>query len=93
MTRTVVVGTSLTALVLGILAGGIAGAEQELLTKAKKAGIPAKNCQFCHVPALPKKETFKPEDLNERGKWLTAEKTKRNATEVSLDWLKDYKGQ
>ena len=71
---------------------GIAVADPQLMVKAKQAGFPAQNCQYCHSTALPKKETFKPEDLNERGKWLVAEKTKRNAQAVSVDWLKEYKG-
>ena len=29
---------------------------------------------------------------NDRGKWLVAEKTKRNAKEVDGAWLKDYTG-
>lgn len=92
MTRTAFVATFLSALALGV-PFGMAVAEQQLVAKAKQAGFPAKNCQYCHVPALPKKETFKPEDLNERGKWLAEEKTKRNAQEVNVDWLKEYKGK
>ncbi len=29
---------------------------------------------------------------NDRGKWLVAEKEKRNAKEVDVNWLKDYPG-
>ena len=29
--------------------------------------------------------------LNDRGKWLAAEKDKRKAAEVDAAWLKDYK--
>jgi hypothetical protein len=92
MNGTALVGAVVAAFVLAI-PPGIVVAEQTMLAKAKQAGFPAQNCQYCHVPAVPKKETFKPEDLNERGTWLAAEKTKRNATEVSVDWLKDYKGK
>ena len=51
-----------------LLAGGAfvspAFAEKELLTQAKEAGYPAKSCQYCHQNKLPKKETFKPDDMN-----------------------------
>src|SRR5262245_5794459 len=80
MTRTARVSMYVATFTLA-LSAGIAVAEQQLLAKAKQAGFPAQNCQYCHVPALPKKETFKPDDLNERGKWLAAEKTKRSANE------------
>ena len=85
-------GTVVTALVLAIPPGN-AVATPDLIAKAKQAGLQAQSCQYCHVPALPKKETFKPEELNERGKWLKDEKTKRNAKDVSVDWLKEYKGK
>jgi len=39
-----------------------------------KAGIPAKDCQYCHTDANPKKETYKPETLNNRGKFLLTDK-------------------
>ncbi len=44
-----------------------AAATPQIFTEAKKAGVPAKNCQYCHTVATPKKETFKPEQLNDRG--------------------------
>jgi hypothetical protein len=52
------------------------------LGQAAKFG--AKNCMFCHL---------KPAGgagWNERGNWLKAEKTKRNAEKVDVEWLKDY---
>ena len=79
-------------LVGGVLAGP-AFAEKDLLKLAKEAGYPATNCQYCHTTKLPKKDTFKPEELAERGKWLAAEKTKKNAKTVSIDWLKEYPGK
>jgi hypothetical protein len=91
MTRTVLVGTVVAGFVLAIPLG-IAVADPQMMVKAKQAGFPAQNCQYCHSIAMPKKETFKPEDLSERGKWLVAEKTKRNAQDISVDWLKEYKG-
>jgi len=67
-----------------------AGATPQLFTDAKKAGLPAKNCQYCHTVAVPKKETFTPEELNNRGKWLVSEKEKQNATTIKSSWLKNY---
>jgi len=69
-----------------------AGATPQLFTEAKKAGLPAKNCQYCHTVATPKKETFKPEQLNDRGKWLVSEKDKEKAAEIKASWLKNYPG-
>jgi len=69
-----------------------AAATPQLLTESKKAGMPAKNCQYCHTIAMPKKETFKPDDLNDRGKWMMAEKDKQKAKDIKADWLKDYPG-
>jgi hypothetical protein len=67
-------------------------AEPLLVKQAKDAGFPAQNCRYCHTSALPKKEGFKPEELNDRGTWLIAEKKKRNAPKVDLSWLKEYPG-
>jgi hypothetical protein len=41
---------------------------------------------------MPKKETFKPDDLNDRGKWMMAEKDKQKSKNIKADWLKDYPG-
>jgi len=54
-----------------------------LLAKAKKFG--AKDCTFCHVDP----EGGPP--WNERGKWLIAEKERRHADTVDVEWLADYK--
>ena len=67
-----------------------AAATPQLFTEAKKAGLPAKNCQYCHTVKTPKKETFKPEQLNDRGKWLVAEKDNQKAAEIKSSWLKNY---
>jgi hypothetical protein len=91
MRMTAFVSTVAVALVFA-LPLGTAVATPEMVAKVKQAGYPAQNCQYCHVSALPKKDTYKPEDLNARGKWLVAEKTKQNATAVNLDWLKNYPG-
>jgi len=58
----------------------------------EEAGMPAQNCQYCHVAAMPKKEGFKPDDLNERGKWLLGEKGQAEAKDVKAEWLKNYPG-
>jgi hypothetical protein len=63
-----------------------------LLAKAKEQGYPAQNCQYCHVSKLPKKDTFTPSDLNERGKFLMAEKDKHKAKAVDVETLKTYPG-
>ena len=54
-----------------------------LLAKAKKFG--AKDCTFCHVDP----EGGPP--WNDRGKWLIAEKERRHAETVDVEWLADYK--
>jgi hypothetical protein len=56
--------------------------------EAKVAGVTAANCQACHAEKLPKKGAM---TLNEKGKWLVAEKDKRKAKEIDGAWLKDYK--
>lgn len=75
-----------------LLAALPAAATPQLLTESKKAGMPAKNCQYCHSVAMPKKESFKPDELNDRGKWMMAEKDKQKAKDIKADWLKDYPG-
>jgi hypothetical protein len=71
---------------------GMAVASPPLVGKAKSAGMPAKNCQYCHTEAVPKKETFKPEALNDRGKWLLDDMKARNLKEPDVTKLKDYPG-
>jgi hypothetical protein len=91
MNRTVLTSTLAAVLAFG-LAPASAVASPDMLVKVKRGGYPAQNCQYCHVSALPKKDTFKPEDLNDRGKWLLEEKAKQNANAVNLEWLKNYPG-
>jgi hypothetical protein len=69
-----------------------AHATPELFSQAKSSGMPVKNCQYCHVSTIPKKETFKPEDLNPRGKWLLDERDKTKSPNVNVQWLKNYPG-
>jgi hypothetical protein len=70
-----------------------AGATPQMVKQAKDAGFPAQNCQYCHTVAMPKKEGFKPDELNERGKWLLTEKDKQKAKDVKAEWLKNYPGK
>jgi hypothetical protein len=79
-------------ILLGALAASPAAAHPNLVAEAKKAGMPAQNCQYCHVSKVPSKSTYKPEDLNERGKWMMTEKEKKQAKDVMAEWLKDYPG-
>ncbi len=69
-----------------------AWATSQMLADAKKAGMPAKNCQYCHSQAMPKKETFKPDDLNDRGKFLMTDMQTRNLKKIDIDKLKDFPG-
>jgi hypothetical protein len=88
----VVLVSSITAAVLAAGATTPALATPALLAKAKEKGYPAQNCQYCHVSKLPKKDAFTPDDLNERGKWLTTEKDKQKAKAVDVETLKTYPG-
>jgi hypothetical protein len=59
--------------------------------KAKELGIAGvTDCLSCHGEKMPKKGAM---TLNDRGKWLMAEKEKRGAKEVDVAWLKDYTGK
>jgi hypothetical protein len=84
--------SSVTAVVVVVTAASPALATPALLSKAKEKGYPAQNCQYCHVSKLPKKDTFTPQDLNERGKWLVSEKDKEKAKAVDVETLKTYPG-
>ena len=77
---------------LGVFGTSPAAATSQLLLDARKQGMPAQNCQYCHVSKTPTKSTYKPEDLNERGKWLVTEKGKQNAKDVKVEWLKEFPG-
>jgi hypothetical protein len=84
-----IVGAVCVSLGVGI---GMAAATPQMLTGAKSAGMPAKSCQYCHTDALPKKDTFKPESLNERGKFLLADMKQRGLKAPDIEKLKDYPG-
>jgi len=90
MTRSKLVGITAVTLLWGMTLP--AQATPPMLKQAKDAGLPAQNCQYCHTVAVPKKDTFKPEDLNERGKWLMSEKDKTKAKDINAGWLKNYPG-
>jgi hypothetical protein len=53
---------------------------------AKRLGYPAKDCTYCHVGLQGGSDK-----LNARGKWMVAEKVRRDAVAVDVKWLKDYK--
>jgi hypothetical protein len=76
------------ALALAMLLPALAGATMEMQKQAKAAGVTVANCQACHVDKMPKKDAW---TLNDKGKWLVAQKTERKAEKVDGAWLKDYK--
>ncbi|PWU21029.1 MAG: hypothetical protein C5B48_11750 [Candidatus Rokuibacteriota bacterium] len=41
-----------------------AHATPQLFSQAKGSGMPVKNCQYCHVSAMPKKDGFKPDSVH-----------------------------
>ena len=67
---------------------GSAQATMPMQKQAKAAGADVTGCIACHGEKLPKKGAA---TLNDKGKWLMAEKDKRKAKEVDGAWLKDYK--
>lgn len=68
----------------GVLASALTtNAYPPFVRKAQKFG--AKDCMFCH------KEAAGGEGWNERGNWLIAEKDKRKADAIDVEWLADYK--
>ncbi len=73
-----------------VLLGGasIASATIAMQKKAKDAGLDVQNCLYCHSEKLPKKGAA---TYNDRGEWLRAQKDKRQAKEIDVAWLKEYK--
>lgn len=57
----------------------------QYLSKAKALGYPADNCSYCH------RSPSGGSGWNERGRWLIEEKRRREAVQVDVRWLKDYK--
>jgi len=61
----------------------------EIQKAAKAAGFSdITGCISCHNEKLPKKGAA---THNERGQWLIAEKAKRKADKIDVNWLKDFK--
>jgi hypothetical protein len=89
MNRTVFV---IAAAVAGGLWATPVSATPELFAEARKQGLPAQNCQYCHVSQMPQKDKYKADDLNDRGKWLMTTKSKQQAKDVKADWLGQYPG-
>lgn len=57
------------------------------LTRAQELGFAAKDCTYCH------QKPAGGAPWNARGNWLRAEKRRRKAPEVEVDWLKQYRGR
>jgi len=83
-----------TVLLLSVLTGGLwfatalpVAATMELQKDAKAAAFEVQGCVYCHVEKLPKKGAS---TYNERGKFLLAEKDKRKAAKIDVQWLKEY---
>ena len=88
VTRTIV-GAALLSLALPV---GEASATAQMLKDAKEAGMPARNCQYCHSEAMPKKGTFKPESLNDRGKFLMTDMQSRGLKAPDMKKLNEFPG-
>lgn len=84
--------TMVAAVLLSLVPVSSAWANPQMLSDAKKAGLPAKNCQYCHTQAMPKKETFKPDDLNERGKFLLNDMETRKLKAADIQKLNEFPG-
>lgn len=76
------------AVTMWLSTAGVASATMPIQKKAKELGYPAQSCLYCHGEKLPKKGAM---THNDRGKWLIAEKERRQVKEVDPAWLKDYK--
>ena len=73
-----------TAIIAGVVGSSFSTkAYPPFLRKAQKFG--AKDCRFCHT------QPTGGEGWNERGQWLIAEKERRKADAVDVEWLADYK--
>jgi cytochrome c peroxidase len=66
-----------------------AQAKMPWVKKAQEMGFTdVKDCKACHV-GMPKKGG----DMSARGKFLVDTKAAKQAPEVDLAWLKEYKGK
>jgi len=87
------VGLTVAAFYVALVAiQGLATAKGLWVKQSKDLGFPAENCLYCHTEKMPKKDTFKADALNDRGKWLMSQKESKKAAEIDLNWLKDYPG-
>ena len=77
--------SGLSVIILSLVAGSSLSsrAYPPFLKLAAKFG--AKDCTFCHL------EKEGGEGWNERGKWLIAEKDRRHAVAIDVEWLKEFK--
>jgi hypothetical protein len=84
MTKNLIKVSIATVITAGVLGSSFSTqAYPPFLRKAQKFG--AKDCLFCH------KQPEGGEGWNERGQWLIAEKEKRKADAIDVEWLADYK--
>lgn len=90
--RVVIRGLVASALLSAVFPIAGAWATPPLFVEAKKAGMPVKNCQYCHTVAMPKKEDFKPDELNDRGKFLLTDMQQRKLKAPDIQKLKDFPG-
>lgn len=66
-----------------------ARADMAMLKKAKELKIASvQSCQSCHTDKMPKKGAA---PVNEMGQWLVDQKKARQAKEIDVSWLVDYK--
>jgi hypothetical protein len=73
-----------TAIIAGVVGSSFSTkAYPPFLRKAQKFG--AKDCKFCHTAPAGG------EGWNDRGQWLIAEKERRKADAIDVEWLAEYK--
>jgi hypothetical protein len=83
-----VIGGAVLTLLVWVAGIGLGSATLPIQKQAKAAGAESATCMACHNEKLPKKDAM---TLNDKGKWLAAEKETRKAKVVDGAWLKDYK--
>ena len=71
------------AIALVIFGTASSSALPPFMPRAEKYG--AKDCAFCHAGPSGGRE------WNDRGRWLVAEKKRRKARRIDVEWLQDYK--
>jgi len=81
-------GGAVLTLVVWVAGTGLSSATLPIQKQAKAAGAEAANCMACHNEKLPKKDAM---TLNDKGKWLSAQKETRKVKVVDGAWAKDYK--